>query len=559
MNIKKRSLKIFGLVFLLSGSLLSIVSCGSTDQVQEIYSAINYTQEDVVKDEVKIIENLLTKKPVEALWRSYILVMNVPDCSQALEVYSKCEDEVASRCSSSIESKDYLNARRFYEALSAVGYKKLSSLKKNKAELNSLIESALPLGKNSSSGEKVSARIKGTVTVFVDKGIKIESGVGHNDTVLGSGFFITRNGYIVTNHHVISDCVDPAYNGFARLYIRLAEDPETRIPARVVGYDKTMDLALLKTEVDAPYVFSLGSSSDLEIGDRVYVIGSPLGLDRTLTSGIVSATDRDLLSLGKVFQIDAAVSPGNSGGPMIDDQGRVQAIVFAGVQPFHGLNFAIPVEDLKVQLPFLFAGGKRNHGWMEAYGKTKRTPGVGAKNEGVEVLYAMPGGRLSFAGIKAGDIITGLDDVKITSLDDLQIFLLGKSDDSIVKVKYLTADESGAQEKTVPVYLSNRPENPGFSFYSHDLISSALYPVVGMELVRSSTSNKRLYTVKRVLKGSFADENGFSEGDPVQILNCSPSDDKTALIVEIYAKKKRNGYLDYGMSLGVPLDGSQYF
>lgn len=196
---------------------------------------------------------------------------------------------------------------------------------------------------------------------------------------------------------------------------------------------------------------------------------------------------------------------------------------------------------------------------MEAYGKTKRTPGVGAKNEGVEVLYAMPGGRLSFAGIKAGDIITGLDDVKITSLDDLQIFLLGKSDDSIVKVRYLTADESGTQEKAVPVYLSNRPENPGFSFYSHDLISSALYPVVGMELVRSSTSNKRLYTVKRVLKGSFADENGFSEGDPVQILNCSPSDDKTALIVEIYAKKKRNGYLDYGMSLGVPLDGSQYF
>ena len=77
---------------------------------------------------------------------------------------------------------------------------------------------------------KVSELIKGTVTVYVDKGIKVERGVGYTDGVLGSGFFISKNGYIITNHHVISDCVDPEYEGFARLYIRLADDSETRIP-----------------------------------------------------------------------------------------------------------------------------------------------------------------------------------------------------------------------------------------------------------------------------------------------------------------------------------------
>lgn len=110
----------------------------------------------------------------------------------------------------------------------------------------------------------------------------------------------------------------------------------------------------------APYVFELGSSSDLSVGDRVFAIGSPLGLDKTLTSGIISSDDRHLFSAGFVFQIDAAVNSGNSGGPLIDEKGRVQAVVFAGVMNYQGLNFAIPVEYLRYDLPFLLPAVKEN-------------------------------------------------------------------------------------------------------------------------------------------------------------------------------------------------------
>lgn len=554
--IKKYGRKIVFSVSALFSFAVLTVSCGTSKEIDEIYSAINYTQEDVVRDEIKLIEKLLEKNPVEALWRSKILLINAPDFSEVLQTFENCCDASLKLYADYLGEKKYIDAKRIYDSLEAVDCKNVSSMEKNSVQLANLIESSMPVEKKSSSTEKVSKMINGTVTVFVDKGVRVEGGVGRSDTTLGSGFFITKNGYIITNHHVISECVDPKYNGYAKLYIRLAEDSETKIPARVVGFDKEMDLALLKTEVDAPYVFTLGSSSDLDVGDKIYVIGSPLGLDRTLTSGIVSATDRDLLSMGKVFQIDAAVSPGNSGGPMIDAQGRVQAVVFAGVQNYQGLNFAIPVECLKAELAFLFNGGRNVHGWMEAYGKTKRMIGSGAKNEGIEILYSMPGGKLSFSGMAAGQVIVAVNENPVYSMDDLHMYLLGIQSDSIVKV---TALAENGERKTVPVYLAPRPENPGYSFYRQDLMASALYPIVGMELIRSSASNKKLYSIKKVLKGSAADSAGFSEGDPVQIVNCEPSDDRSVLIVGLYAKKKRNGYLDYGMTLAAPLDDSLYF
>ena len=97
----------------------------------------------------------------------------------------------------------------------------------------------------------------------------------------------------------------------------------------------------------------MGSSSDLEIGDKISAIGTPVGLEGTLTSGIISSFDRKLLALGNVFQIDAAVNSGNSGGPLIDKNLKVQAIVFAGMLQLQGLNFAIPVEYLKQELGIL--------------------------------------------------------------------------------------------------------------------------------------------------------------------------------------------------------------
>jgi S1-C subfamily serine protease len=540
------------LIFLAS---LALVSCTSVKEPGNLYTPVNYTQEDAVNDEIKKIDSIGEKRPSEALWRSAILHGMSSSFSQTKDVKSHWEEELALKFKEALEAKNYIAALSLYDSLQAVDYKSLSSFSSSSRILRAQIEKSMPVLGLSSGGKRFSEMINGTVTVYVDKGIKVEQGRGYADAMLGSGFFITKNGYIVTNHHVIADCVDPSYNGFARLYVLLAEDSETRIPARVVGYDSVLDLALLKAEVDAPYVFNLGSSSSLEAGDRVFAIGSPLGLDRTITSGIISATDRELLALTNVFQLDAAVNSGNSGGPLIDEHGNVRAVVFAGVANYQGLNFAIPVEALRSDLPFLFAGGGRTHGWFQAFGKTKRLPGAGAKNEGVEIVYCMPGGSAYLAGLVPGDIVVSLDGEKITSIEDLHALCLKKSTGTICRLEALS---SSGEKKSALVYLSERPKYPGYDFYTHDLISSSLLPICGMELVRVSTSDKRAYSIKKILKGSSADLNGFSEGDPVELLDVTLDKEKSMMQLTIYAKKRKNGFLDVGVTLVLPLDSNYY-
>ena len=185
--------------------------------------------------------------------------------------------------------------------------------------------------------------ISGTVTILVNRGIRVENGVGYPDRVIGSGFFIDKRGYILTNHHVIESEVDPTYKGYSRLYIRLSESPAgERIPAKVVGYDKIFDLALIKVEVTPEYTFGGSLDQAVAPGDRIFAIGSPAGLEKTITAGIISAMGRRLLQVGDSMQVDVPLNPGNSGGPLLDEKGDLIGICFAGLQQFSGLNFAIP-------------------------------------------------------------------------------------------------------------------------------------------------------------------------------------------------------------------------
>ena len=374
---------------------LVLLSCASVKDPENIYTEIDYTQEDARKEESRRIFELLDKNPVQALWRANLL--------KDQKTLDSCEEKVLEEYNSAIEKSDYYNALRIQRSLQTINSPLLSKLSKKTAELENLSRDAVPgLHKNPVETTKISSFINGTVTIWVDKGIKVQNGMGFADRVIGSGFFISKDGYIVTNHHVIADLVDKKSEGFSRLFIKLAEDSDTRIPAKVIGYDPEIDLALIKTEVDAPFVFNLGTSSDLDVGDKIYAIGSPIGLERTLTSGIVSATDRKLFTLGSVMQIDAAVNQGNSGGPCIDSYGNVQAIVFAGMLQFEGLNFAIPVEYLKSLLPALYAGGKVSHSWIGCFGHTKKELG---KDSGLEIQYIMPGSIANRAKILVGYVI----------------------------------------------------------------------------------------------------------------------------------------------------------
>ncbi|MDR3248958.1 MAG: S1C family serine protease, partial [Treponema sp.] len=172
--------------------------------------------------------------------------------------------------------------------------------------------------------------IKGVATVLIDRGMRIEQGRGFPDRILGSAFFVDASGLLITNYHVIASEVDPKYEGYSCMTIRLGDSTSPRIPARVIGWDKAMDLALIKTEISPEYVFSVVDRVVPQVGDSILAIGSPGGLEKTVTMGIVSALSRRFLQIGDVIQIDAAVNSGNSGGPVVDTSGRLVGIVFAG-------------------------------------------------------------------------------------------------------------------------------------------------------------------------------------------------------------------------------------
>lgn len=408
---------------------------------------------------------------------------------------------------------------------------------------------------------KTSDFIKGTVTIWVDKGVTVQNRVGYSEVSLGSGFFIDEGGYIITNYHVVQSEVDPKYEGYSRLYIKLAGKSDERIPAKVIGWDASCDLALVKADVKPGFVFSLGSASDLEVGDRIIAVGSPLGLEHTVTSGIISAVGRDVGMPGKVIQIDAAVNSGNSGGPVVDENGKVQGVVFAGLLEYQGLNFVIPVETLKAELPALFCGGEVLHPWIGISGRTKRVYPSDENGIGVEVLYVLPAGIADYAGIAVGDIICSFDGTPVKDMDDLHNAMIPDGTNRIVDIELFhdETESSPQNRRTVKVYLEKRPEYPGYTICTNDLLYKAFYPVVGMELVPVSSARVGKYAVKSVIKGSVADESGFSDGDPVEIISAEPAPDKSYLYVEVYAKKRRKGYLDVTLGFAVPLDSTSFF
>ena len=523
-----------------------LFGCTTLKQPKSVFSMPDYTEEDVLNNEIKRIKKIGEENLELALWRSYLIKND--------ELFNGYADLLFEKLKQLNDEKKLFESWQIFRTLKTFDYKKLNELSVSEQQLYSEYLYNVPgvVVEKSLLPKNIQNCIDATVTIWVDKGIAIHNGIGYADRVLGSGFFIDKRGYLITNHHVINDMVDPKYEGYSRLYVKLASDQDTRIPAKVVGYDSILDLALLKVEIDPPYILQLGSSRELHIGDKVSAIGTPLGLHGTLTSGIVSAVDRKLFTTGNVLQIDTAVNSGNSGGPLIDEQMRVQAIVFAGIMQYQGLNFAIPVEYLRQDLPFLFYGGKRNHVWIGSYGHTFKDAG---KNAGLEIQYVMPGGVAFRAGLKKGDVITSIDGNKIYSIDNAQDVLRNFGAKSIVNFSYLR----DGKEFSVNIYLEERPAQPGYEIYKSDLLSTSLVPIFGMELLPDSTTSSRRFVISDVLKGSVADESGFSALDPVLITDVEFSEENDAISVTMNTRKKKKGYLDITIRIGSALDSPYYF
>jgi S1-C subfamily serine protease len=256
----------------------------------------------------------------------------------------------------------------------------------------------------------------------------------------GSGFVFDDSGHIVTNYHVIEGSTD--------IDIILPEG-ET-VAAEIVGYDPYYDLAVLKIPPDqiSAQPLELGDSKGVRVGQPVMAIGNPFGLERTLTTGVISALGRRLETeqgalIGEVIQTDAAINPGNSGGPLLNLQGEVIGINTAINSPSGGsvgIGFAVPSSVVERVVPELILNGRYDHPWLAIQtielGSEVAPPeggpsrglliveildGSGAAESGLEKATVTRGlGRYVFSG---GDIITAVDDHSVASRDDLFIIL----------------------------------------------------------------------------------------------------------------------------------------
>lgn len=390
---------------------------------------------------------------------------------------------------------------------------------------------------------------KGVVTIWVDRGIKIEQGVGVPDRVLGTGFYVDRAGYILTNYHVIASEVDPSFEGYSRLSIRPSDSPDDRIPARVVGWDRLLDLALVKVEATPDFVFSLDDAEGrLESGDRIFVIGSPVGLENTVTAGIVSATGRRLLPTGDVLQVDAALNPGNSGGPLLDEGGRVVGVVFAGVPSYQGLNFAIPSSWVLRVLPELFRGGEVPRGWL-GLGLSPAAKGSGRGDAGMEILYRYPGLALP---LEKGDRILAIDGKPVSSIAEAQAFLAGRLPGEFVS---LTLDGHQGR-RSLSCSLATRPYSPLEKAAAVDRKEN-LFPILyGMEVtpVPGELFEPDAFKIVRILGGSVADEGGLSEDDPFALRAFIADKDSRVIYIQIHIKKRKAGFLESLIALPAEMD-----
>jgi S1-C subfamily serine protease len=294
-------------------------------------------------------------------------------------------------------------------------------------------------------------------------------------TATGSGIVIDDKGHILTNNHVIE--------GANKIEVKIGESSH-EYTAKVVGTDPASDLALLQVEAPAKELdpLTLGDSSKMEVGDPVVAIGNPFGLDRTVTSGIVSALQRQIqapngFSIDNVIQTDAAINPGNSGGPLINSAGEVIGInsqieTGGGNNGNVGIGFAIPINTAKEVIHELETKGSVEHAYLGITGGTITPELAKAFNlptkEGVLIQSVEKGGPADKAGIEGGstqvtiqgsevtvggDIVTEADGKKITNMEQVIELINQKKPGDEVTLKYLR----DGKEKTATVTLGTRP------------------------------------------------------------------------------------------------------
>ena len=339
-------------------------------------------------------------------------------------------------------------------------------------------------------------------------------------TSLGSGFIIDKDGYILTNNHVVEKA--------SSIKVRLSDDKE--YGAKVVGKDVKTDIALIKINAknNLP-VAAMGDSDKIEVGDWVMAVGNPYGLDHTVTVGIVSAKGR-VIGQGPYddfIQTDASINPGNSGGPLFDLGGRVVGINTAIISGGQGIGFAIPINMAKDLLPQLKSKGKVVRGWLGVVIQ-RVTPDL-AKNfglktaEGALVSDVTEGSPAARAGVRRGDIILSFGDKPVKEMDQLPRMVAAVEVGRMVRVGLVREGKPLETEVTIGEFdeekVAEAETTPPEVAKNFGLVVQNITPEIAH---RFDLKDRKGVIVIDIQGGSPAEDADMRAGDVIREMNRQP-------------------------------------
>lgn len=336
----------------------------------------------------------------------------------------------------------------------------------------------------------------------------------------GSGVIISTDGYIVTNNHVVTDADE--------LTVTLNDNKE--YSARIIGTDKTTDLALIKIDAKDLPAITIANSENIKVGEWVLAVGNPFNLTNTVTAGIVSAKGRSLYQNGveSFIQTDAAINPGNSGGALVNTRGEligINAMLYSQTGSFSGYGFAIPtsimnkvVDDLKkygtVQRAVIGIQGQDVKNYVDAQKEQGKDIDLGTM-EGIYVAKIVEESSAEEAGLKVGDVITAIDGKEMNKMADLQEYLAKKRPGDKVSVSYLRDKKKASKTMT----LKNEQGNT-------QVVKKADLDVLGGNFRAITDGQKKQLNigygleVLKVNSGKFKDA-GITKGFIIQRVNDS--------------------------------------
>ena len=383
--------------------------------------------------------------------------------------------------------------------------------------------------------------VQSTFLINVDKGVTITEEGPKFLVELGSAFFISYEGHALTNYHVIKSEVDPTYEGKSDLSVKLQQNETKSRVAKVLSYDALLDIALIKVPYKPKYVIPI-SLEQVNQGDSVLVIGSPLGLTNTVSSGIISAKDRRrLLDVGGVLQVDASVNPGNSGGPLVNKNNQLVGVVYSKLQNFENLNFVIPSTMVDTVIPEMFRTEKIIHSWMGI--------GIVKIDEGLQVLYIAPNSPAEKSDIEIGDIIIEINGISIHKINKIQELFLDMPQNMLQNLKIKRNNNT----LLVNTYTAEREKNP-FSVF---ILNSAMYKVfpilIGASIEVTKYGSNPSYRIQEVYEDSYANFLGLNKGDIITVLHVQEQKKEKVVVLILNILQKERGFLTEGVQVVLPL------